>query len=133
MTEDAKGFAATWPGYDLDFSPKSLERLDRLVSAEYETDDVPDVVLDGSGVDDSYLTARIVETGGYFAEVLRRSVGGEWREADGLTFVIGGRRGETRLDPAAIAADCFRGEESFAAAYADVRGSVGASAGSEGR
>jgi len=126
VTEDAKGFAATWPGYDLDFSPKSLERLDRLVRAEYETDDVPDVVLDGSGVDDSYLTARIVETGGYFAEVIRRSVGGEWREGDGLTFVIGGRRGETRLDPVAIAADCFRSEESFAAAYADVRNSVGA-------
>jgi len=133
VTEDAKGFAATWPGYDLDFTPKSLERLDRLVSEEYATDDVPEVVLDGSGVDDSYLTARIVETGGYFAAVLRRSVGGEWREGESLTFVIEGRRGETRLDPVAIAADCFRGEESFAAAYADVRNSVGASGTGDGR
>jgi hypothetical protein len=133
VTEDARQFAATWPGYDLDFSPKSLERLDRLVREEYDTDAVPRVELDGTGVDDSYLTARIVETGGYFAEVLRRSVGGEWREGEALAFVIGGRRGETRLDPVAIAADCFDGAESFAAAYADVRNSVGASAGSDGR
>jgi hypothetical protein len=133
VTEDARQFAATWPGYDLDFTPKSLERLDDLVREEYDAETVPDVALDGTGVDDSYLTARVVETGGYFAEVLRRSVGGEWREGDALAFVIGGRRGETRLDPVAIAADCFRGAESFAAAYADVRNSVGASAGRDGR
>ncbi|WP_136717514.1 hypothetical protein [Halorientalis salina] len=126
IQEDAVAFAATWPGQDLDFSPESLERLDALVAEEYSAEDVPDVDLPAANAADSgYLAARVVEAGGYFAEVLRRTVGGRWHEGEeGLVFVANGQSGEARFDPAAVATDCFRGEDSFAARYAVIRSQI---------
>ncbi|MFB6180065.1 MAG: hypothetical protein ABEI77_10115 [Halorientalis sp.] len=123
IREDAVAFAATWPGHDLDFSPESLARLDNLVAEEYPADDVPDVRLSAAtAADTGYLAARVIEAGGYFAEVLRRTVGGRWDESDdGLAFVVSGQAGEQRVDPAAVATECFRGEDSFEARYAAIR------------
>lgn len=130
IREDAKAFAATWPGHELDFSPESLERLDALVGEEYATEDVPDVDLSaGNAADAGYLAARIVEAGGYFAEVLRRTVGGEWREDDdiGLVFVVSGQNGEALVDPTTVATDCFREQDSFAATYEAIRSQLSVS------
>lgn len=77
---------------------------------------------DANATDAGYLAARVVEAGGYFAEVLRRTVGGRWRDDEaGLVFVVSGQTGEVSVDPAAVATECFRGEDSFEARYAAIR------------
>lgn len=119
--EAAGDLLEQWPGYDLDYTPASLERLDRLVAAEFSGFDFSDVGLDETDDDSLFLTARAIEAGGYLAEVLRRTIGGEWRDDDGIVFVVVGRDGEARIDPVAVADAVFRGEDSFATTYAAVR------------
>jgi hypothetical protein len=123
ITEDATAFAATWPGYDLDHSVESLARLDALVAEEYEAETVPTVdPTTAAQPDASYIAARVVEAGGYFAEVLRRTLGGAWSgEGSDMVFVVSAREGETQVDPFTVAAAAFRGEDSFADSYERIR------------
>ena len=115
--ENAATLAGEWPAYDLDYTPASLARLDRLVGAEFDAFDLAGAELDGATDADSLvLTARALEAGGYLAAVFRRVFGGEWRSGD-LEFVVRGRAAEATLDPVGIAAACLRGEGSFAATY----------------
>ena len=130
LREDAAEFADEWPRYALDFTPDSLVRLDALVREEFDALEFDGVELgDEDDGDSVFLTAHAMAAGGYFGEVLRRSCGGEWRTDDGATLVVPGRDArardaEARLDPVAIAADCFRGEDSFAATFEALRGQL---------
>jgi hypothetical protein len=123
FAEDADELVERHPEYDLDYSPASLQRLDRLVAEEFADHEFQDVELGQEDDGDSlFLTAHAMEAGGYLAEVLDRHLRGGWRDDDGLYFVVQGREAEARLDPVAIAADVFRGEDSFAATYEALRG-----------
>ncbi|AQL42939.1 hypothetical protein BV210_09515 [Halorientalis sp. IM1011] len=120
LRENAEAFAATYPGYDLDFSPDSLDRLDRLVTEEYDAAMFADFSLEDP--DSQFGIDRVTEAGGYFALVIEGTVGGEWGRTDeGLQFVVEGANGVARLDPLGVAAGCFRGDDSFAATYAAIR------------
>ncbi|WP_424017270.1 hypothetical protein ACOZ4N_15490 [Halorientalis pallida] len=124
LADNAEAFAATYPGYDLDFSPDSLERLDRLVTAEYDPETFADFDLADPG--SQFQLDRVTEAGGYFALVIEGTVGGEWeRTDDGLQFVVEGANGVARLDPLGVAAGCFRDDDSFAATYAAIRDRLG--------
>ncbi|MFB6083395.1 MAG: hypothetical protein ABEJ94_04035 [Halorientalis sp.] len=120
LRDDAEAFAATYPGYELDFSPESLERLDRLVAEEYDA--ATFAAFELADPDSQFQLDRVTEAGGYFALVIEGTVGGEWERTDeGLQFVVDGAEGVARLDPLGVAAGCFRGEDSFAATYAAIR------------
>lgn len=120
LHDNAEAFAATYPGYDLDFSPDSLSRLDRLVTEEYDSATFAAFELDDPG--SQLQLDRVTEAGGYFALVIEGTVGGEWeRTDDGLQFVVEGANGVARLDPLGVAAGCFRDDDSFAATYAAIR------------
>jgi hypothetical protein len=124
LHDNAEAFAATYPGYDLDFSPDSLERLDRLVTEEYDAATFADFDLDDP--DSQFQIDRVTEVGGYFALVIEGTVGGEWQHGEaGLQFVVEGANGVARLDPLGVAAGCFRGDDSFAATYAAIRDRLG--------
>jgi hypothetical protein len=110
LRDDGMAFAASWPGYDLDFSVESLRRLDRLVAAEYD--------VTGS-TDEQFLRAQAREAGGYFAEIIVRTMGGTWQEDGSLR--IEGRNATSRIDPVETARDCFRGEASFTETYGDIQ------------
>lgn len=112
LREDAAAFAATWPGYDLDYSPESLQRLDDLVADEYETD---------ADTDTEFLTDRAAEAGGYFAEVLYRTLGAEWVAEPAPEIVVEGRVDQKQLDPVSLAISCFEGRSSFASTYATIQ------------
>jgi len=112
LREDATAFAATWPGYDLNYSAESLGRLDELVAEEYETDEA---------TDDAYLTDRAAEAGGYFAEVVHRTLGGEWQAEPTPEIVVEGRVNRKRIDPVTLALSCFEGQASFAGTYTSVQ------------
>jgi hypothetical protein len=115
--ENAATLAGEFPAYDLDYTPASLERLDRLVAAEFDHWTLADAELGGATDADSLvLTARATEAGGYLAEVFRREFDGRWTP-DALEFVVEGRSSEATLDPVGIAARCLRGDGSFAATY----------------
>lgn len=119
MGDEAAAFVATWPGYDLDYSPSSVERLDRLIAEEY-----PDV----ADRDGQFRRARAVEIGGYLGEVLRRSLDGEWVQTDGgPSLVVVGPGGEHQFAPVAAAAERFRGERSLREVYDAVSRRVGSS------
>ncbi|WP_336001436.1 hypothetical protein [Halorientalis halophila] len=120
LQDDAEAFAATYPGYDLDFSPDSLSRLDELVAEEYDAAAFAGFSLDAPN--SQFQIDRVTEAGGYFALVIEATVGGEWeRTEEGLQFVVEGATGVARLDPLGVAAGCFRGDDSFAATYAAIR------------
>ncbi|MFB6164023.1 MAG: hypothetical protein ABEJ31_02595 [Haloarculaceae archaeon] len=132
LRDDAAAFAATWPGYDLDFSPASLARLDRLVADEYVAQNDPAALESIADAEPSFLAARAAEAGGYFADVLVREFGGEWHtEGAAPTLVVDGQQGRATVDPLAVAAACFRGEETFAAAYERVTRQVAGSTGGQ--
>ncbi|RXK50580.1 hypothetical protein [Halorientalis pallida] len=125
LQENAEAFAATYPGYDLDFSPDSLDRLDRLVAQEYDAATFAD--FDLHDPDSQFQIDRVTEAGGYFALVIEGTVGGEWQHSEeGLQFVVEGANGVARLDPLGVAAGCFRDDDSFAATYAAIRDRLGA-------
>lgn len=120
LHDNAEAFAATYPGYDLDFSPDSLSRLDRLVTEEYDPATFGDFELDDP--DSQFQLDRVTEVGGYFALVIEGTAGGEWeRTDDGLQFVVEGANGVARLDPIGVAVGCVRDDDSFAATYAAIR------------
>lgn len=106
LRDDAAAFAATWPGYDLDFSPESLERLDALVAEEY-----PDI----AHRDQAFTRARAAEIGGYLGEVCREALDAEWCGGDEPALAVG--VDERRLEPLAVARARFRGETTLAEAY----------------
>jgi len=107
----AESFAAEWPDYDLDYSPESLERLDELVFEEFR-DDEPSL--------EEPATERppVDRAGAYLAEVFLQTLRSEWiDDDDGMVLWVDGADGGTDFDPKAVAGDCFRGEDSFAATY----------------
>jgi hypothetical protein len=120
FAEAAATLAGEFPDYDLDYSPASLQRLDELATMEFEPFDLATAELGGATDADSLvLTTRAMEAGGYLAAVFVRQFGGEWRPED-LEFVVRGRSSEVMLYPVGIAAECLRGEGSFAATYAAI-------------
>lgn len=107
----ARSFAADWPGYDLDFAPGSLARLDDLAAEEFGH------LRGGEGA-----TGELVEAatafGAYLGEVLRRHHGGRWADRDGPAVVLPGRDDEeVDVDVIRIAATRLVGDGSFAALY----------------
>lgn len=126
LDDDAADFVESWPDYDLDYSPPSLIRVDRLVREEFADYDFTDVELgDESDGDSLFLTAHAMDAGAYFTAVLERHLDAEWvDDEDGLSLVVDGADAYAQVDPFGIAAKCFRGDDSFAASYEAVRGQL---------
>lgn len=116
----AEAFARAWPEYDLDFSRASLDRLDELARAEFDSE-VSQNRGNRSVNDESALavTEYTISTGSYFAEVFRRSTDADWGESDegDLRLAFPGGLGDTSVDPMEVAERCLRGRDSFAARY----------------
>lgn len=76
--------------------------------------------------DSLFLTAHAVDAGVYFAAVVERHLGAEWREgSDGeVAFVVDGGDAEARIDPVGLAGQALRGEDPLAATYEAVRGQL---------
>jgi hypothetical protein len=103
-----------FPAADLDYGPASLARLDGVAERAYGSRDFPGAELGGEDADSRLLTGLSREAGGYLGEVLCRHLGGEWRDDDGPAVVAEGDGRAVRVDPVAVAADAFRGTDSFA-------------------
>jgi len=107
----ARSFAADWPGYDLDFAPGSLARLDDLAAEEFGH-------LRGGEEATGELVGAATAFGAYLGEVLRRHHGGRWADRDGPAVVLPGREDEeVDVDVIRIAATRLVGDGSFAALY----------------
>lgn len=121
----AEGLAEEWPGYDLDFSPASLARLDDLVADEY--DQSPgDVDRDELAAESPHggvpegANLRIGSGGAagrmaaYVGEVYRRTYGAEWYDGDGFdVLVLEGDQGTVELEPAMLVSASLAGHVSF--------------------
>lgn len=120
LRTDARELAASWPEYDLDFTPDSLARLDTLVATELSARSVADLDPDGRSLQ---LGEDAMAVGGYFATVLIDHLGAEWIDGEGgPTLTVPGPDVTARLHPVAVAVACTRGEDSFVASYEAVRG-----------
>ena len=117
--EAAEELVSFWTEYDLDYSPDSLERLDALVSAEWEDDrfDDADFGSDDS-FDDRVFTSVSTELGGYFGEVLVRELDAEWSDeagADGV--VVEGADGPLAIPVFKVAGTSIKQQPVFARSY----------------
>lgn len=122
FAEMAERFVEEWEKYHLDYSPRSLRDLDEIADALAREADCADVALgDGSDPESLWLTARATATGAYFAAVLLRHRGAQWRIGTDVELVIGRPDGESTVDPVATAADCLRGDGSFTEAHTSLR------------
>jgi len=117
--ESAEELVSFWTEYDLDYSPDSLERLDALVSAEWEDDrfDDADFGSDDS-FDDRVFTSVSTELGSYFGEVLVRELDAEWSDettTDGV--VVEGADGPLAIPVFKVAGTSIKQQPVFARSY----------------
>jgi len=117
--ESAEELVSFWTEYDLDYSPDSLERLDALVSAEWDDDrfDDADFGSDDS-FDDRVFTSVSTELGGYFGEVLVRELDAEWSdEASTDGVVVEGADGPLAIPVFKVAGTSIKQQPVFARSY----------------
>jgi hypothetical protein len=109
---EAEDLVGYWSGYDLDYRPPSLARLDSLTERQCVRSDYVRTETDAGEA----VAFRPAAAGSacYFGEVLVRAYGGTWTEsADGWAVVVEGPDGRTVVDVFAVAHDCLDGERSF--------------------
>jgi hypothetical protein len=124
LQRSGEDLATSWPDYDLDFEANSLARLDDLVATEWDSDAFAAVDFGDEDDPESLVrTAMMLDVAGYFATVFRRTLDAEWTETEtGLRLAVRGNSGAAHVDPVGVAAECVRGDDSFAATYEAVRG-----------
>jgi len=121
LREGAEDLADRWPGYDLDFSIESLERLEDLLEAEVDRERFEGVELgDETDQESMLLTAHVVGVAGYLAEVLRRQSGAEWADQGRMVLVVEHGDSRTRIDPIEVAIASVRGTGSLTTAVPDL-------------
>lgn len=103
--------ARLYDSYDLDYSPGSLERLDRLVEEEFgEFADIDEPT--------DQLLAAAAPFSAYFGEVLRREHGAVWTARDGPAIFLETAAGDAvGLDALQAAATCLAGNATFVRTY----------------
>lgn len=109
---EAEDLVSYWDGYDLDYRPSSLARLDSLTARQRTRSGY---VRDETEAGDA-VVFRPAATGSacYFGEVLVRAHDGAWREEEGRWVVaVEGPDGRTTVDAFGVAHDCLDGEETF--------------------
>jgi hypothetical protein len=124
MEDDAADLVERWPGYDLDYAVESLDRLDDLTATEFA--DVDFAAAEIGSTDDEVsiaLTVFVTDAGAYFGEVLRRTIGGEWRvtDEDGLVIELLAGEAATRVNALGVAESCLTGDKSFADKYRQIQ------------
>jgi len=117
--EAAEELVSFWTEYDLDYTPDSLDRLDALVSEEWDDDrfDDADFGSDDS-FDDRVFTSVSTELGSYFGEVLVRELDAEWRDeatTDGV--VVEGADGPLAIPVFKVAGTSITQQPVFARSY----------------
>ncbi|WP_324665090.1 hypothetical protein [Haloarcula sediminis] len=120
--EAAEELVSFWTEYDLDYTPESLERLDALVSEEWDDDrfDDADFGSDDS-FDDRVFTSVSTELGGYFGEVLVRELDAEWSDQTATdAVVVEGADGPLAIPVFKVAGTSIRQEPVFARSYASL-------------
>ncbi|MBX0304158.1 hypothetical protein [Haloarcula salinisoli] len=117
--EAAEELVSFWTEYDLDYSPDSLERLDALVSAEWDDDRFDDADFgNDASFDDRVFTSVSTELGGYFGEVLVRELDAEWSdEASTDGVVVEGADGPLAIPVFKVAGTSIKQQPVFARSY----------------
>jgi len=116
---EAEELVSFWTEYDLDYTPESLQRLDALVSAEWDDDRFDDAEFGSDETfDDRVFTSVSTELGSYFGEVLVRALDAEWSDAtatDGV--VVEGTDGPLAIPVFKVAGTSMRQQPVFARSY----------------
>lgn len=133
----ADDLAGAWPGYDLEFSPASLERLDDLIADEFDgsppgvdreslrAESPPGVVPEGASFALGSGSAT-AELAAYFGEVFVRAHGGEWRSSgDRPQIEVRGGAGTAQLDPLPLVSAAVQGYVSLARVHDAVADDAG--------
>jgi hypothetical protein len=117
--EEAEGLVSFWNEHDLDYTPESLERLDGLVSEEWDDDRFADATFGSEETfDDRAFTSVSMELGSYFGEVLVRELGGEWStETANDSVVIEGPDGPLAIPVFRVAGTSLTQQPVFARSY----------------
>jgi hypothetical protein len=117
--ESAEELVSFWTEYDLDYSPDSLERLDALVSEEWDDDRFDDAAFGSDdSFDDRVFTSVSTELGSYFGEVLVRELDAEWSDetaTDGV--VVEGADGPLAIPVFKVAGTSIKQQPVFARSY----------------
>ncbi|MDS0260328.1 hypothetical protein NDI56_13065 [Haloarcula sp. S1CR25-12] len=116
---EADELVSFWTEYSLDYTPDSLQRLDALVSAEWD-DDRFDAATFGSEdtFDDRVFTSVSTELGGYFGEVLVRELDAEWSDETATdAVVVEGADGPLAIPVFKVAGTSIRQQPVFARSY----------------
>jgi hypothetical protein len=109
---EAEDFVGYWSGYDLDYRPPSLARLDSLTERQRARSDYVRAETD-AGKTVTFLPAA-AGSACYFGEVLVRAYDGSWaRVDDGWVVIVEGPADRTLVDAFAVAHDCLDGDKSF--------------------
>ncbi len=120
--EAAEELASFWTEYDLDYTPESLERLDALVSAEWDDDRFDDAEFGSDdSFDDRVFTSVSTELGGYFGEVLVRELDAEWSDGTATdAVVVEGADGPLAIPVFKVAGTSITQQPVFARSYASL-------------
>ena len=120
--EAADELVSFWTEYDLDYTPESLERLDALVSAEWDDDRFDDAEFGSDdSFDDRVFTSVSTELGGYFGEVLVRELDAEWSDETATdAVVVEGADGPLAIPVFKVAGTSIRQQPVFARSYASL-------------
>lgn len=113
--EEAETLVATWPDYDLDFTPASIERLDALVVAEL-ADTFADVGEDEIGD----VLSHALSLGSYFGEVIRRNHDASWLDEDEFMIALVGGEEGVAVSAVEVAAACLGDERTFTETYEEL-------------
>ena len=107
--EQAEALAATWPGYDLDYTVDSLARLDDLVDEEFGGFAGRETVTED-------LAAAATPFGLYFGEVVRRTERAAWAEGPEIVVATAGGDGAA-VDVVQAAVSVLVGNDRFVVVY----------------
>lgn len=111
LTARARELSEAWPGYDLDFSPESLERLDRIAEEEYER------VTRAADVEEAAVVSESHAFASYFGEVLRRNHDAGWVTGEEYTVAVDRSDGPVGVDAMEVAVACLATGTTFAGTY----------------
>ena len=114
LTDRARDLAEAWPAYDLDFSPASLERLDRIAEEEYER------VTRAADVEEAAVVTESRAFASYFGEVLRRNHDAGWVTGEEYTVAVDCPDDPVGVDAMEVAVACLATGTTFAGTYEEL-------------
>jgi hypothetical protein len=112
----AEEFAGAWPGYDLDFSPGSLEQLDTIAEEEYQR------VTRAADVEEAAVVTESHGFASYFGEVIRRNHDAGWVADEEYTVSVADGTRPTGVDAMEVAVACLATSTTFAGTYRQLVG-----------